>query len=134
MPALILTADDSEQIRSLLEMIIEADGHRVVQVADGREALTWLKDNTPDLMILDVTMPFMDGISVCARAKKVTRLKATPIIILTAHTDDESRSRAKLAGADAFVNKPLSGKDLRGTITEMLMKREALKAQLTRAK
>jgi DNA-binding response OmpR family regulator len=129
MPATILTADDSEQIRSLLEMILSADGHHVVQVADGREALTWLKDNTPDLMILDVTMPFMDGISVCARAKKVTRLKATPIIILTAHTDDESRSRAKLAGADAFVNKPLSGKDLRGTIAEMLVKREELKAK-----
>jgi DNA-binding response OmpR family regulator len=126
----ILTADDSEQIRSLLEMILTADGHNVIQTNDGRAALTWLKDNTPDLMILDVTMPFLDGIEVCSRAKRVSRLRATPIIILTAHTDDESRQRAKLAGADAFVNKPLSGKNLRQTIQEMLEKRKELKAKM----
>ena len=126
----ILTADDSEQIRSLLEMILSADGHNVIQTNDGRAALGWLKDNTPDLMILDVTMPYLDGIEVCSRAKRVTRLRATPIIILTAHTDDESRQRAKLAGADAFVNKPLSGKNLRSTIQEMLLKRKELKAKM----
>ncbi len=126
----ILTADDSEQIRSLLEMILSADGHNVIQTNDGRAALAWLKDNTPDLMILDVTMPYLDGIEVCSRAKRVSRLRATPIIILTAHTDDESRQRAKLAGADAFVNKPLSGKNLRSTIQEMLVKRKDLKAKM----
>ncbi len=126
MPATVLIADDSEPIRSLLEMILSASGHTVVQVEDGRAALVYLKDNTPDLMILDVTMPFIDGIEICGRVKRISRLKATPVIILTAHTDEDSRRRALAAGADAFVNKPLAGKNLRQTINDMLEKRETM--------
>lgn len=131
MPATVLIADDSESIRSLLEMILSASGHEVVQVEDGRAALVYLKDHTPDLMILDVTMPFIDGIDICGRVKKISRLKATPVIILTAHTDEDSKKRALEAGADAFVNKPLSGKNLRATIEEMLEKRETLRMKQT---
>ncbi len=127
----MLIADDSESIRSLLEMILSASGHEVVQVEDGRAALVYLKDHTPDLMILDVTMPFIDGIDICGRVKKISRLKATPVIILTAHTDEDSKKRALEAGADAFVNKPLSGKNLRATIEEMLEKRETLRMKQT---
>jgi DNA-binding response OmpR family regulator len=130
-PATVLIADDNESIRSLLEMILSAEGHTVVQVEDGRAALGYLKDNTPDLMILDVTMPFIDGIEICGRVKRISRLKATPVIVLTAHTDEDSRKRALQAGADAFVNKPLAGKNLRQTINEMLEKRETLKSKQT---
>jgi DNA-binding response OmpR family regulator len=130
-PATVLIADDSESIRSLLEMILSAEGHHVVQVEDGRAALAYLKDNTPDLMVLDVTMPFIDGIEICGRVKRISRLKASPVIILTAHTDDESRRRALAAGADAFVNKPLAGKNLRQTINDMLEKREELRLKQT---
>jgi DNA-binding response OmpR family regulator len=130
-PATVLIADDSESIRSLLEMILSAEGHHVVQVEDGRAALAYLKDNTPDLLILDVTMPFIDGIEICGRVKRISRLKASPVIILTAHTDDESRKRALAAGADAFVNKPLAGKNLRQTINEMLEKREEMRLKQT---
>jgi DNA-binding response OmpR family regulator len=130
-PSTVLIADDSESIRSLLEMILSAEGHHVVQVEDGRAALAYLKDNTPDLMILDVTMPFIDGIEICGRVKRISRLKASPVIILTAHTDDESRKRALAAGADAFVNKPLAGKNLRQTINEMLEKREEMRMKQT---
>jgi CheY-like chemotaxis protein len=119
----ILIADDSDSIRSLLEMILTAESHEVTQVADGREALLHLKDHTPDLIILDITMPFIDGLEVCSRIKRVSRLKATPVILLTAHTD----------GADVLVHKPLSGKNFRTTILEMLEKREFLKAKLTQA-
>ncbi len=131
MPATVLIADDSESIRSLLEMILSAEGHTVVQVGDGREALAYLKDNTPDLLILDVTMPFIDGIEICGRVKRISRLKASPVIILTAHTDEDSKKRALQAGADAFVNKPLAGKNLRQTINEMLEKRETMKLKQT---
>ena len=68
--------------------------------------------------------PFIDGIEICGRVKRISRLKATPVIILTAHTDEDSRKRALAAGADAFVNKPLAGKNLRQTIADMLEKRE----------
>jgi DNA-binding response OmpR family regulator len=129
----ILIADDSDSIRSLLEMILTAEAHEVTQVSDGREALAHLKDHTPDLIILDITMPFIDGLEVCSRIKRVSRLKATPVIILTAHTDEDTQKKAKLVGADVLVHKPLSGKNFRVTILEMLEKREFLKAKLTQA-
>jgi DNA-binding response OmpR family regulator len=130
-PKKILIADDSDSIRNLLEMILTADSHEVTQVSDGREALNHLKDNTPDLIILDITMPFIDGLEVCSRIKRVSRLKATPVIILTAHTDEDTAKKAKLVGADVLVHKPLSGKNFRNTILEMLEKREFLKAKQT---
>jgi DNA-binding response OmpR family regulator len=129
----ILIADDSDSIRSLLEMILTAESHEVTQVADGREALLHLKDHTPDLIILDITMPFIDGLEVCSRIKRVSRLKATPVILLTAHTDEDTQKKANLVGADVLVHKPLSGKNFRTTILEMLEKREFLKAKLTQA-
>ncbi len=129
----ILIADDSDSIRSLLEMILTAESHEVTQVSDGREALLHLKDHTPDLIILDITMPFIDGLEVCSRVKRVSRLKATPVILLTAHTDEDTKQKANLVGADVLVHKPLSGKNFRTTILEMLEKREFLKAKLTQA-
>lgn len=132
-PKQILIADDSESIRSLLEMILTAESHEVTQVSDGREALNHLKDHTPDLIILDITMPFIDGLEVCSRIKRVSRLKATPVIILTAHTDKDTQKKAKLVGADVLIHKPLSGKNFRTTILEMLEKREILKAKMTQA-
>jgi DNA-binding response OmpR family regulator len=130
-PKTILIADDSDSIRTLLEMILTADAHQVTQVSDGREALNHLKDHTPDLIILDITMPFIDGLEVCSRIKRVSRLKATPVIILTAHTDPDTEKKAELVGADVLVHKPLSGKNFRTTILEMLEKREMLKAKQT---
>ncbi len=129
----ILIADDSDSIRSLLEMILTAELHEVTQVPDGREALLYLKDHTPDLIILDITMPFIDGLEVCSRIKRISRFKATPVILLTAHTDEDTKKKADLVGADVLVHKPLSGKNFRTTILEMLEKREFLKAKLTQA-
>jgi DNA-binding response OmpR family regulator len=129
----ILIADDSDSIRSLLEMILTAESHEVTQVADGREALMHLKENTPDLIILDITMPFIDGLEVCSRVKRISRFKATPVILLTAHTDEDTKKKANLVGADVVVHKPLSGKNFRTTILEMLEKHEQLKTKMTQA-
>ncbi|MBA2665745.1 MAG: response regulator [Trueperaceae bacterium] len=97
----------------VLDMILSVDAYDVVHASDGRETLEWLKGNTPDLAILDVAMPFVDGIDICTRMKKVSRLKDVPVIILTALRDERTRQRARLAPADALVAKPLEGKDFR---------------------
>ncbi len=130
-PKKILIADDSDSIRNLLDMILTAEAHEVTQVSDGREALGYLKDNTPDLIILDVTMPFVDGLEVCSRIKRVGRLKLVPVIILTAHTDDATRQKAQAVGADVLVHKPLSGKNFRNVVLEMLERGEQMKAKQT---
>ena len=116
----VLVADDQESFTKVVEMLVSVDGHEVVRVHDGREALAWLKDHTPDLAILDVAMPHLSGIEVCERMKRVGRLKDVPVMILTGLRDDTTRDMARHAKADALVVKPLEGKDFRALVGRML--------------
>ena len=120
MPAQILVADDDEGHRKLVDMLLTLDGHEVVSVADGREALDYLKDHTPDLAILDVHMPHVDGIDVCQRMRQVSRLKDVPVIVLTAMRDEKTATLAKMAKANLVVPKPLEGKDFRAVVTRVM--------------
>lgn len=104
----------------VVDMLLSVDGFRVVTVDDGREALEWLSKNTPDLAILDVRMPHLDGIEICRRIKKVSRLHAVPVIILTGMRDDATTAASKAAGADAVVHKPLEGKEFRATVRALV--------------
>lgn len=113
-------ADDIEGQRLVLEMLLSADGHVVDTVEDGRAALDYLKTTTPDLVILDVAMPFVSGIDICHRMKRIPRLKDVPVIILTALKDEGTREMARVAHADAIVTKPLEGKDFRATVRDLL--------------
>jgi CheY-like chemotaxis protein len=119
-PKRILVADDNEGQRLVLEMLLSADGHVVDTVEDGRAALDYLKTTTPDLVILDVAMPFVSGIDICHRMKRIPRLKDVPVIILTALRDERTREMARVARADAIVTKPLEGKDFRATVRDLL--------------
>lgn len=116
----VLVADDDLGHLRLLELVLGAYKFDVVTVENGHDALTYLQSHTPDMMILDVNMPFMTGLDVCARARRLARLERVPVIIMTALTDDETRRQAEEAGADLFLNKPLTGTDLRGAINSLL--------------
>ena len=116
----ILVADDSAGQRAVVDMLLTVDGYRVVTVGDGREALDWLSKNTPQLAVLDVRMPHLDGIEICRRIKKVSRLHTVPVIVLTGMRDEATTVAAKAAGADAVVLKPLEGKDFRSTVRALV--------------
>ncbi len=122
-PASILVADDIEGQRLILEMLLSVDGYDVAAVADGKAALDYLKDHTPDLAILDVRMPYVSGLDVCARMKRIPRLKEIPVIILTAMRDDGTVRMAHQAKADLVVLKPLEGKDFRTMVKNLLQAR-----------
>ncbi len=113
-------AEDEAAFSTVLEMLLSVDGYEVAKVADGREALAWLREHTPDLAILDVVMPHLSGIEVCSRMKRVRRLKEVPVIILTALRDHATRAQAREANADALVIKPLEGKDFRALVQRVL--------------
>ncbi|WP_027460779.1 response regulator [Deinococcus murrayi] len=121
----ILVADDEPAIRTMLEVILSADGHEIVTVPDGKAALDYLREHTPDALLLDVTMPQMDGFEVCSRVKRVKRLRGAPVLLLTALDDDRTRDQAKLVGADDLVYKPLSGKNLRSRVKQLIEARRA---------
>ncbi|WP_027482548.1 response regulator [Deinococcus pimensis] len=120
MPYTILVADDEPAIRTMLEVILSADGHEIVTVPDGRAVLEYLKTNTPDAMLLDVKMPYLDGYEICSRVKRIARLSRTAVLLLTGFDDEQTRDQAKLVGADDVVYKPLSGKNLRGRISQVI--------------
>jgi len=116
----ILIADDQEGHRKLLDLLLSIDGYDIAMVEDGREALGWLQLNTPDLAILDVAMPFMNGIEVAERIRRVSRLKDVKVIVLTAVRDERTREAARMAKVDALVFKPLEGKDFRSVVKAVL--------------
>ncbi len=121
----ILVADDEPAIRTMLEVILSADGHDIVTVPDGKAALAYLQDHTPDAVLLDVKMPYLDGYEICSRVKRVKRLSGVAVLLLTGFDDDQTRDHAKLVGADDVIYKPLSGKNLRGRVSQLIASKKA---------
>ena len=115
-----LIADHDAGIRRLLELVLSSEGHHVIEAESGKHALSYLQTNSPDLIILESDLPDIDGIDICYRVKRVSRLKQIPILILTSSDDERTKQNARLANADAVLAKPLSGKGLRGTVDRLL--------------
>src|SRR2546429_515024 len=110
--AKILVVEDDPQAVGILEPILISKGFSVAVARDGMEGLEKVKLLSPDIILLDVTMPRMDGISVCRQIKSDESLRLIPIIMLTALTDFEKKLEALEAGADDFVNKPYNTVEL----------------------
>jgi putative two-component system response regulator len=118
----ILVADDSESIRALYRKLLAADGHEVIAVADGVAALDAIHEHHPDVVLLDVTMPQLDGLEVCRRLKNDPATRLTPVVLVTGLSDLSDRLKGIEAGADDFLSKPVHPLELRarvGSLTRM---------------
>ena len=104
----ILVADDEVPIVELVRFTVEDDGVQVVAAFDGRTALELAQATRPDLAILDVQMPHLDGLEVCRRLRRCRECAHTRIVILTAAGQAEDRARGLAAGADEYLTKPFS--------------------------
>jgi two-component system alkaline phosphatase synthesis response regulator PhoP len=104
----VLVVDDEEDLLSLLEYNLEQEGFEVVLARDGVEAVEQTREHEPDLIILDVMMPKMDGIEVCKRLRKDAHLRTIPIMMLTARTEEEDKVEGLDVGADIYLEKPVS--------------------------
>jgi DNA-binding response OmpR family regulator len=113
----ILIADDDADVRRLIGGLLERAGHRVIQAADGREALRLLYARRPTLVILDVTMPALDGWQVLERIREVSDL---PVLMLTAEGEELNRVRGLRAGADDYVPKPFGRLELLARVEALL--------------
>jgi putative two-component system response regulator len=120
----ILVADDDQRNLKLLDSLLQAAGYRTALAADGREALQRVAENPPDLILLDVMMPEMDGFEVAARLKQEERTRTIPIIMVTALDDRESRLRALQAGAEDFLTKPVDRAELTVRVRNLLKLKE----------
>jgi signal transduction histidine kinase len=108
----VLLVDDNATARETLVAILEGEGYELYQAKDGIQALTMLKQLQPDLILLDVMMPAMDGFEVCRRIRTTPQLAEVPIILLTALDDRDSLLRGIESGADDFLSKPPDRREL----------------------
>ena len=119
--ASVLVIDDEDDIRELVRINLELDGHVVTAVPDGTTALDYVQSHVPDVVVLDVMMPGMDGWTVLARMKGERPEVATiPVLMLTARTDDMDRLRGGIEGAIRYITKPFSLNDLRDEVRRAL--------------
>ncbi len=131
--AKIMVVDDDPDMREALQMMLEAAGHTVVTASDGVECLEKLKDERPDLLLLDLLMPRMDGFAVCKELKDPRRVKYArmPIIILSSVREDASQRRYELeAGVrldvDDYVEKPVETSVLQERVARVLKKHKKI--------
>lgn len=117
---LVLVADDDPDILNLVTLRLERDGYEVVGATDGARALEQAFERPPDLVLIDVSMPKLDGYEVAQRLRSHNATETIPIILLTARAQDSDVARGVEAGADDYVKKPFSTTDLRSRVQAAL--------------
>ncbi len=116
----ILIADDEPNILISLEFLMKREGHEVLLARDGGEALDLVRRERPALVLLDVMMPVMNGFEVCAALKGDDALKATKVLMLTAKGRETDIAKGLAMGADAYMTKPFSTRELAERVRALL--------------
>jgi CheY-like chemotaxis protein len=108
----VLVVDDYEETRALLALQLRHGGHRVVEAANGAEALDAARLSRPDVVLMDLSMPRMDGLSATCRLRELPGMSDVPVVVITAHSPEMHRDAALAAGCDAFLTKPVAPDEL----------------------
>ena len=116
----ILVVDDEELTTQLAKTFLEKYGFTVIIASDGETGLTKAETENPDLILLDVMLPLMDGFAVCKKLKENEKFKNTPILMFTAKGLSSDIEKGEAVGADEYIVKPFSGKALVATIRKHL--------------
>jgi DNA-binding response OmpR family regulator len=117
---LVLVADDEEDILLLVAFRLERAGCDVVTARSGDEAIKLALEQTPDLAVLDVMMPGLDGYEVTRELRRTEQTSEMPVILLTARAEEADVARGMAAGADDYVKKPFDAHDLRERVQRLL--------------
>ncbi len=118
----ILVVDDEPQLVELVQMRLEANHYDVITASDGPEGLEKARTAQPDLIVLDIMLPHLNGYEVCTMLKQDTRYRHIPIVMCTAKTQAKDEQTARDCGADAYLRKPFHPEELIETIGHLLTK------------
>lgn len=116
----VLVVEDSASLRALLSDLLQAEGYRVKEAADGREALHAVENELFDLIVTDITMPVMDGVAFVREAKKLPQCSCVPIVVLSSADNVYRLEKAKQAGASSWLSKPFSPAQFREMLNIVL--------------
>ncbi len=116
----ILIADDKGSSRELMRTLLEHEGYEIVEAGDGQEALEVARATAPDLVLLDIHMPVLDGYGAVRAMRSDEKLKGLPIVALTASAMHSDRDRVLQAGFTAYITKPVSLRVLRQELAQLL--------------
>jgi DNA-binding response OmpR family regulator len=120
----VLVVDDEEAIADAVKNRLEAEGYRVVVAADGPAAIRQHAEHAPDLVVLDLMLPGMDGLEVC---KEIQKVRWTPVLMLTAKTEEADKVAGFAVGADDYLTKPFSLRELAARVKAILRRMERMR-------
>jgi two-component system cell cycle response regulator DivK len=119
----ILVADDSRISRELLRDVLESEGREILEARNGREALDMVARDRPDLVLLDLEMPLVDGFTVLRELRRDPLSGGIPVVAVTAKVMQPEREKIMAAGFDAYISKPVCAAGLRKQVEELLQPR-----------
>ena len=118
--ASIMAVDDTASMRQMISFTLNSAGHNVMEASDGDEALKIAQENKFDLIITDINMPNMDGITLVEKLRELADYKFTPILMLTTESQESKRAQGKKAGATGWIVKPFNPDQLLNVIENVL--------------
>lgn len=116
----ILTVDDSATMRNMISFTLKSAGHDVLQASDGNEALRLIQSRAINLIITDVNMPNMDGITMIRHVRSLPGYQSTPILLLTTESAPEKKAAGRAAGATGWIVKPFQQEQLLAVVAKVL--------------
>ncbi len=116
----VLVVEDFDDTRFLMKLSLERQGYRVLEAVDGQRAVEVAASERPDLILMDLSLPVLDGLSATRRIRENSELRGVPIVAVTAHGEAQYRDKAMAAGCDDFFNKPIDFHKLEGVMRRHL--------------
>jgi len=116
----VLLVEDTEDNRFMMRRLLEMSGYRVVEAMNGEEAVKLARSETPQLILMDLSLPVIDGLAATRLIRKVPALEATPIIAVSAHDTSDFQDEAVEAGCNSYVTKPIDYTELEQLIQQLL--------------
>ena len=120
MAGVILAVDDSASMRQMVNFTLKGAGYDVVQAVDGVEALEYARQHSVDLVLTDVNMPRMDGITLVKELRLLPTYRYTPMLVLTTESSQDKKMQGKQAGATGWIVKPFNPEQLLSTVARVL--------------
>jgi CheY-like chemotaxis protein len=119
-PRTVLLVEDYDETRYLMRMALEQHGYRVLEAEDGQRAVELALQERPDIILMDLTLPLLDGIQATARIREDAGMRDVPIVAVTAHLENNYRSNAQASGFNAYVTKPIDFDWLDNLLNDLL--------------